>query len=112
MLIFFGGNKDKIIQRNFIFYNETIIFIILIQVKQKGSGVSWVIEGDIKRFFDNIDHEIMLNILKKKIKDGRIIEIVRRFLKAGYLEFKKVHNGITGKPQGGIISPILANISK
>lgn len=40
----------------------------LVQVKQKGSGITWVIEGDIKSFFDNIDHEIMLNILKKKLK--------------------------------------------
>jgi group II intron reverse transcriptase/maturase len=82
----------------------------LIQVKQKGSGTSWVIEGDIKGFFDNINHEIMLNIIKRKIKDGRIVELIRRFLKAGYFEFKKIHNSITGTPQGGIISPILANI--
>lgn len=82
----------------------------LVQVKQKGSGITWVIEGDIKSFFDNIDHEIMLNILKKKIKDGRIIELIQRFLKAGYFEFHKVHNSLTGTPQGGLISPILANI--
>lgn len=82
----------------------------LIQVKQKGSGTSWVIEGDIKGFFDNINHEIMLNIIKRKIKDGRIIELIRRFLKAGYFEFKKIYNSVTGTPQGGIISPILANI--
>ena len=82
----------------------------LIQVKQKGSGTSWVIEGDIKGFFDNINHEIMLNIIKQKIKDGRIIELIRRFLKAGYFEFKKIYNSVTGTPQGGIISPILANI--
>lgn len=82
----------------------------LTQVKQKGSGITWVIEGDIKSFFDNIDHEIMLRIIKKKISDGRIIELIRRFLKAGYFEFHKVHNSLTGTPQGGLISPILANI--
>lgn len=52
----------------------------------------------------------MINIIKRKIKDGRIIELIRRFLKAGYFEFKKIYNSITGTPQGGIISPILANI--
>ncbi len=82
----------------------------LIQVKQYGSGATWAVEGDIKGFFDNIDHEILLCLLAKKISDGRIIELVRRFLKAGYLEFNQVNNSLTGTPQGGLISPVLANI--
>ena len=81
----------------------------LCQVK-KGMGTSWVIEGDIKGFFDNIDHEILLKLLSKRIDDGRFIELVKRFLKAGYMEFKEIHNSLSGTPQGGIISPILANI--
>jgi group II intron reverse transcriptase/maturase len=82
----------------------------LLQVKRVGHGTTWVVEGDIKGFFDNIDHEILLNLLAKKIDDGRIIELVRRFLKAGYLEFHQVHNSLNGCPQGGLISPVLANI--
>ena len=74
-------------------------------------GTSWVIEGDIKGFFDNIDHEILLKLLSKRIDDGRFVELVKRFLKAGYMEFKEIHNSLSGIPQGGIISPILANIS-
>jgi group II intron reverse transcriptase/maturase len=81
----------------------------LCQIK-KGMGTSWVIEGDIKGYYDNIDHEILLKLLSKRIDDGRFIELIRRFLKAGYMEFKKVHNSLSGTPQGGIISPILANI--
>lgn len=82
----------------------------LYQVKSTCRGTNWVIEGDINGFFDNIDHEILLGILNKKINDGRFIELIRRFLKGGYFEFNKVHNSLSGTPQGGIISPILANI--
>jgi hypothetical protein len=52
----------------------------------------------------------MIKLLSKKIKDGRFLELIKRFLKAGYFEFKQVHNSLSGTPQGGIIGPILANI--
>ena len=80
------------------------------QVKYHCAGATWAVEGDIKGFFDNIDHEIMLSLLSRKISDGRVIELIRRFLKAGYLERHQVRNSLTGTPQGGLISPILANI--
>jgi group II intron reverse transcriptase/maturase len=80
------------------------------QIKKTGRGTSWVIEGDIKGFYDNIDHEILLNLLKQKADDGRFIELIWRFLKAGYMEFKEVHRTLSGTPQGGIVSPILSNI--
>jgi group II intron reverse transcriptase/maturase len=80
------------------------------QIKKTGRGTSWVVEGDIEGFFDNIEHGILLKLLKKKIDDGRFIELIRRFLGAGYMEFKEVHRTLSGTPQGGIISPILANI--
>ncbi len=82
----------------------------LMQIKTSCRGTNWVIEGDIKDFFDNIDHEIMLGLLSNKIKDGRFLELIKKFLKSGYFEFKQVHNTLSGAPQGGIISPILANI--
>lgn len=80
------------------------------QIKSTCRGTNWVIEGDITACFDNIDHEILLKILSRKIRDGRFLELIRRFLKAGYLEFHQRHNSLSGTPQGGIISPILANI--
>lgn len=74
------------------------------------TGVKWFVEGDIKGFFDNIDHEVMVGILAKRIQDERFLRLIRKFLKAGYLEDWRYHNTYSGTPQGGIISPILANI--
>jgi len=82
----------------------------LFQIKSTCRGTKWVIEGDITGCFDNVDHEILLNILSRKISDGRFLELIRRFLKAGYFEFHQVKNSLSGVPQGGIISPILSNI--
>ena len=82
----------------------------LYQIKSTCRGTNWVIEGDITGCFDHIDHEILLKILSKKIDDGRFLELIRKFLKAGYLEFNQKYNSLSGTPQGGIISPILANI--
>ncbi|MDD4587680.1 MAG: reverse transcriptase domain-containing protein, partial [Heliobacteriaceae bacterium] len=73
----------------------------LMEIKKTCRGTNWVIEGDIKGFFDNIDHDILRDILSQKIDDGRFIGLIAKFLKAGYME---------GTPQGGLISPILANI--
>ena len=70
----------------------------------------WFVEGDIKGFFDNIDHNIMINILRKRIKDERFLRLIRKFLNAGYMEDNQLHQSYSGTPQGGIISPILANI--
>lgn len=74
------------------------------------TGVKWFVEGDIKGFFDNINHEVMIGILAEHIKDERFLRLIRKFLKAGYLEDWQYHNTYSGTPQGGIISPILANI--
>jgi len=80
------------------------------QVQGCFTGVKWFIEGDIRGFFDNIDHDVMIGILSKRIKDDRFLRLIRKFLKAGYLENWTFHNTYSGTPQGGIISPILANI--
>lgn len=80
------------------------------QVKNTFRGANWFIEGDIKGCFDNINHQILINILRKRIKDERFIRLIWKFLKAGYIEDWKFNNTFSGTPQGGIISPILANI--
>lgn len=70
-----------------------------------------VVEADIKGFFDNIDHNKLLNMLMKRIDDKRLLKLIRRWLKAGILEPDgQVVHPETGTPQGGIISPILANV--
>ena len=74
------------------------------------NGIKWFIEGDIKGFFDNIDHQVLPVLIGKKIKDARLIQLVQKMLKAGYMENWKCHDTVSGTPQGGIISPLLANI--
>jgi group II intron reverse transcriptase/maturase len=80
------------------------------QIKTTCRGTVWALEGDIKSFYDNVNHEILLQLIRKKIEDGRFIELIRRFLTAGYMEFQEVHESFSGTPQGSIVSPILANI--
>ncbi len=80
------------------------------QIQTRFTGVKWFIEGDIKGFFDNIHHDILIGILKERIADERFIRLIRKFLNAGYIEDWLYHKTYSGTPQGGIISPILANI--
>ena len=82
----------------------------LAQLKHEFIGAKWFVEGDIKGCFDNIDHSVLINIISKKIKDVRFLNLIRNFLKAGYMEDWKYYGTYSGSPQGGIISPILANI--
>ena len=73
-------------------------------------GYNYIEEADIKGFFDNINHDLLIEMLSKKIDDKPFLRLIIKWLKAGVLEEGKVINSVTGKPQGGIISPILANI--
>lgn len=70
----------------------------------------WVIEGDIKGCFDHIDHKTLIKLLKKRIEDRKLIDVIYKFLKAGYEENGSIYKPNVGTPQGGIISPLLANI--
>lgn len=79
-------------------------------LKKEFTGVTWFIEGDIKGCFDNIDHHVLIDIINAKIKDARLIKLIWKFLKAGYIENWQYHATYSGCPQGGIASPILANI--
>ncbi len=79
-------------------------------VQRTWTGSKWFIEGDIEGYFDNIDHEILMEILGRSIKDSRLLTLLRRFLTAGYLEEDKRTTSISGTPQGGILSPLLSNI--
>jgi group II intron reverse transcriptase/maturase len=82
----------------------------LLQVKKNFTGVKWWVEGDIEGFFDNINHHTLINILKRRIEDEKFLRLVWKFLRAGYIYEKQLHNTYGGTPQGGIVSPILANI--
>lgn len=82
----------------------------LTRIAKTWTGTSWFIEGDIKGCFDNIDHDVLLGILREKIHDGRFINLVAKLLRAGYMEDWQYHATLSGSPQGGIVSPILSNI--
>jgi group II intron reverse transcriptase/maturase len=70
----------------------------------------WVIEGDISSYFDTINHRRLIKILRRRIKDDKIIRLIWKFLRAGVMERKLFRDTKLGTPQGGIISPLLANI--
>jgi RNA-directed DNA polymerase len=79
-------------------------------IKDRWNGVKWFIDIDIQGYYDNINHEILMDLLKKKIEDTQFLDLIRDMLKAGYVEDWQFHKTYSGTAQGGIISPILANI--
>lgn len=72
--------------------------------------VNWIIDADIKGFFDNLDHHWMMECLSQRIKDLRFKSLIYKFLKSGVMQEQQYYTTTKGTPQGGIISPILANI--
>ena len=75
-------------------------------------GYEWVFEGDITACFDEIDHTALMGLVRRRVKDKRVLDLVKAFLKAGILGEDHVNRDtLTGTPQGGILSPLLANIA-
>ncbi len=82
----------------------------LTQIQRGWTGTKWLIEGDIRGCFDNIDHTVLLSILRESIHDERFLRLIGNLLEAGYLEDWRYGETLSGTPQGGIISPLLSNI--
>jgi group II intron reverse transcriptase/maturase len=80
------------------------------EIQSQWHGTVWFIEGDIKGCFDNIDHTVLLEIIRRDIRDGRLLNLLGGLLGAGYMEDWRYCDTVSGTPQGGIISPLLANI--
>jgi group II intron reverse transcriptase/maturase len=80
------------------------------EIRNYWKGTVWFIEGDIKGCFDNIDHTVLLEIIRRHIHDNRLLNLIDGLLKAGHMEDWKYHDTLSGTPQGGIISPLLSNI--
>jgi len=80
-------------------------------IKLQFGRYHFVVEADIKGFFDNIQHDWLSRMLKERLEDGALLRLIRKWLKAGVLETDgQVIHPVTGTPQGGVISPILANV--
>lgn len=80
------------------------------EIDRTWRGTTWFIEGDIAQCFEKLDHDLLLSTLREKIHDGRLLNLIGELLKAGYLEEWKFKETLSGTPQGGILSPLLANI--
>ncbi len=74
------------------------------------SGISWIIEGDIEGCYDNIPHGKLLELIGRRVADEKVLNLIKRFLKAGYLEDWKFHATYSGVPQGNIVGPLLCNV--
>ncbi len=74
------------------------------------AGVTWIIEGDLQKCFDSLPHRVILSCLRKRIKDERFIDLIRRMLQAGVMEDFRYKRTYSGVPQGGLVSPILMNV--
>lgn len=72
--------------------------------------VNHIVEADIKQFFDNVPHETLIEFIQKRVNDTTLLNLIRRFLKAGYFENGMLKKSDMGTPQGSILSPMLANI--
>ncbi|EMF0403241.1 group II intron reverse transcriptase/maturase [Enterococcus faecium] len=73
-------------------------------------GCNWIIDADLKGYFDTIPHDKLILLVKERITDKAIIKLLNLWLKAGIMENLKIRNNLLGTPQGGVISPLLANV--
>ena len=121
--------EDKIVQRAVVMLMEPIyeqVFHTFSHGYRKGRsphgaikelrenliklGIKWVLIGDITGLFDNLDHEILRNLIKKRMNDGTLLRLIGKWLNAGVMEGGTLHHPEQGTPQGGVVSPILSNI--
>jgi group II intron reverse transcriptase/maturase len=81
------------------------------EFREKWTGVNWLIEGDIRACFDELEHRTLVSLLHKKIQDERFLNLIWKLLNAGYMDLHGMKkDSLIGSPQGGIASPILANV--
>jgi retron-type reverse transcriptase len=74
------------------------------EIQTTWTGSRWFVEGDIAKFFDTMDHEVLLALLSEKIHDQRFLRLIRHLLESGYLEEWKFNTTLSGCPQGGVIT--------
>jgi group II intron reverse transcriptase/maturase len=80
-------------------------------IRESGNqGLNFVVDADLERFFDTIDQELLLRMVGERISDRRVVKLIRQWLEAGVMEDGTLRESLAGTPQGGVISPLLANI--
>lgn len=95
---------------NFGFRPVRSTFDACTALKMHGQKTNMVIEGDIKSAYNSINHDILINILGRRIKDKKFINVIRELLRSGTMDDGKFEHSLCGTPQGGIVSPLLFNI--
>ena len=83
---------------------------VLKAVEYMNEGYNWVVDIDLEKFFDTVEHDKLISVLNKEIKDGKILSLIRKFLVSGVMVGEQIEETEIGTPQGGNISPLLANI--
>ena len=73
-------------------------------------GYTWVVDADVKTYFDSIPHDLLMERIRKRVSDGKVLHLIELFLKQEILEDMKLWNPISGTPQGAVLSPLLANV--
>jgi RNA-directed DNA polymerase len=73
-------------------------------------GYRWVVDIDLEKFFDRVDHDKLMGIVRQRVKDQRVVRLIRRYLQSGVMINETLHETLTGTPQGGPLSPLLANL--
>ena len=83
----------------------------VLKVKEyAGKGYTYAVSIDLSKYFDTLNHELLINLLRKNVKDERVVQLIKRYLKSGVMENGVVMDTEEGSPQGGNLSPLLANI--
>jgi RNA-directed DNA polymerase len=83
---------------------------LAVVTRNAAAGYRWVVDADIEPFFDRLDHQQLMAALRRRISDGELLRLIYRWLKAGYLLDGGYHDTDQGSPQGGVLSPLLANV--